>query len=193
MSVERIATRLDPRVADYSDVKDAALLRERGLFMVEGRGNVRRLIDGSQYRPRSLFLSEPAHRALSDALERLDAATPVFVAPREVVSEVAGFDIHRGCLAACERPAPAEPMSVLPQAGMRSLVVILEDLTDPDNVGAVFRNAMAFGVDAVLVSQHCCDPLYRKAIRVSMGAALCVPTARGSVSVRRCRACRRAA
>ena len=117
VKLERIATRLDPRVADYRDVKDPALLRERGLFMVEGRSNVRRLIDGSRYRPRSVFLSEPAHRALSDVLERLDEVTPIFVASRKVVSEVAGFDIHRGCLAACERPAPAAIASVLPRAG----------------------------------------------------------------------------
>jgi tRNA G18 (ribose-2'-O)-methylase SpoU len=177
-SAQRIESVADPRVADYRSVRDGELLRRRGLFIVEGRGNLRRLLRESRHRPRSLFVSEPASAGLGDVLGELDSGVPVFVASREVLSEIAGFDIHRGCLAACERPAPAPPASLLAASGRDSLVVVLEGLANPDNVGVVFRNAQAFGADAVLLSPHCCDPFYRKAIRVSMGAALCVPSAR---------------
>lgn len=168
----------DARVADYRDVRDAELLRARSRFMVEGRANVRRLIEDSAYRPRSLLLSPPAREALSDALARLAPGVPVYVAPRAVLDGIAGFDVHRGCLAVCDRPEPVALDALLAPPGRPSRLVVLEGLSDPDNVGAVFRNAMAFGVDAVLLCPRCCDPLYRKAIRVSMGAALCVPSAR---------------
>ena len=168
----------DERIADYRDVRDGDLLRRRSLFMVEGRANVRRLIEESRYRPRSLFLSQPAFEAMGPVVERLSTGTPVFVASRQLISRIAGFDIHRGCLAVCDRRPLQSPSELLAPPGRPSTLVVLEGLTDPDNVGGVFRNAMAFGVDAVLLSPRCCDPLYRKAIRVSMGAALCVPTAR---------------
>jgi len=177
-TLERIASIADPRVADYRNVRDGELLRRRGLFIVEGRGNLRRLVRESRHRPRSLFVSEPASEGLRDVLEELAAEIPVFVASRAVLGQVAGVDVHRGCLAACERPAAVPPASLLAAPGLESLVLVLEGLSDPDNVGVVFRNAQAFGADAVLLCPHCCDPLYRKAIRVSMGAALCVPTAR---------------
>ena len=177
-AVEHIASIHDERVADYRNVQDSLLLRARALFMVEGRANVRRLIEDSAYRPRSLLLSQTARDALSDALERLAPGTPVYVASRPVLNEVVGFDLHRGCLAACERPSPVAASALLAPPGRPSRVVVLEGLTDPENVGAVFRNAMAFAVDAVLLCPRCCDPLYRKAIRVSMGAALCVPAGR---------------
>ena len=175
---QRIASVSDPRVADYRSVRDGELLRRRGLFIVEGRSNLRRLVRESCHRPRSLFVSEPASEGLRDVLGELAADVPVFVASRVVLSEIAGFDIHRGCLAACERPAPVPPASLLAAPHLESLVLVLEGLANPDNVGVVFRNAQAFGADAVLLSPHCCDPFYRKAIRVSMGAALCVPSAR---------------
>lgn len=168
----------DPRVAEYRGIRDGDLLREHGLFVVEGRANVLRLVRDSPYGPRSLFLSEPAAAAFADAVAELPEGVPVYVATRAVLSEIAGFDIHRGCLAVCERPAPPAPESLLAAPGRRSVLVVLEDLANPDNVGVVFRNALAFGADAVLLSPHCCDPLYRKAVRVSMGAVLCVPTAR---------------
>jgi tRNA G18 (ribose-2'-O)-methylase SpoU len=178
VSSARIASPDDPRVADYRNVRDGQLLRERDLFIVEGRANLVRLVRESPHEPRSIFLSDPAAAALGDVLAEVDASVPVFVATRDVLSEIAGFDIHRGCLAVCERPEPIAAESFIERRSGPSVVVVLEDLTNPDNVGTVFRNALAFGADAVLLSPRCCDPLYRKAVRVSMGAALCVPTAR---------------
>jgi tRNA G18 (ribose-2'-O)-methylase SpoU len=176
--VEHIDSLSDSRLDDYRDVRDKHLLRGRSLFIVEGRENVRRLIRDSSHEPRSLLLSKPAFEAMADFLAQLPDEVPVFVGSREVVSTIAGFDLHRGCLAAVEWKPSAEPTSLLAARGEDALVVVLEGLTNPDNVGGVFRNAMALGVDAVLLCPRCCDPLYRKSIRVSMGAALCVPTAR---------------
>jgi tRNA G18 (ribose-2'-O)-methylase SpoU len=176
--IQRIDSALDPRVADYRDVRDRDLMRERSLFVVEGRENLRRLLEESRYSPRSLLLSVPAHHAMRSLLARLSPETPVFVASREVLQGLIGFDLHRGCLAVCGREPAAVPAEVLAPPGRPSRVVVLEGLTNPDNVGAVFRSAMAFGADAVLLCPRCCDPLYRKAIRVSMGAALCLPSAR---------------
>jgi tRNA G18 (ribose-2'-O)-methylase SpoU len=178
VSVDYIDFLSDSRLEDYRDVRDKQLLRDRSLFIVEGRENVRRLIRDSSHEPRSVLLSKPAFAAMADFLAQLSDEIPVFVGAREVVNSIAGFDLHRGCLAAVDLKPNPEPASVLAPPGDRSLVVVLEALANPDNVGGVFRNAMALGVDAVLLSPRCCDPLYRKAIRVSMGAALCVPTAR---------------
>jgi len=175
---ECVETTDDPRVADYRGIRDGALLRERGLFVVEGRTNVRRLVLESAYAPQSLFLSFPAARAMGDVFSALPVGAAVFVARRAVLSEIAGFDIHRGCLALCRRPAPVAPSALFAPPGAPSVLVVLDSLTNPDNVGVVFRNALAFGAGAVLLSPQCCDPLYRKAVRVSMGAALVVPTAR---------------
>ncbi len=178
MKVQQIHSVEDPRVKDYRGVRDRDLFFEYASFMVEGRANVRRLIADSPYQPRSLFMSVPAHAAMGDVLEQLQPDTPLFVASREVLSEVAGFDVHRGCLALGDRGEARPPAALLAAPGCPSVVLVLEGLTDPDNVGALFRNAMAFAADAVLLSPRCCDPLYRKAIRVSMGASLCLPTAR---------------
>jgi tRNA G18 (ribose-2'-O)-methylase SpoU len=181
LQAQHIDSIADPRVADYRDIRDKVLLNEHSLFIVEGRGNLRRLISDSPYVPRSVLLSQPAYAAMSGehgGLDGLPDSVPIYVSSRQVVSSIAGFDIHRGCLAACDRMPAPDLAGLLAPPGRASVVVILEGLTDPDNVGTVFRNAMAFGVDAILLCPNCCDPLYRKAVRVSMGASLCLPTAR---------------
>jgi len=111
----------------------------------------------------------------------LDGATPIYQAPSQVLRELAGFHLHRGCLALGRRPDDSALEDLLVRATREdgsSLVVVLEGLTNHDNVGGVFRNAMALGADAVVLCPRCCDPLYRKAIRTSLGGALCVPFAR---------------
>lgn len=178
MNVAHIDSLSDSRLDDYRDVRDKDLLRERSVFVVEGRENVRRLLLESAHEPVSLLFSEPAFGAMGDCLSQLPDEIPVFVGSREVVSTVAGFDLHRGCLAVVPRKPEADVASLLAAPGERSLVVVLDGLTNPDNVGSLFRSAMALGADAVLCCPRCCDPFYRKAIRVSMGAVLCVPTAR---------------
>lgn len=162
----------DPRLEDYRNVPDPELLRTRGIFIAEGRHVVRRLLE-SRFRTRSLLLTPAACRALADAIERA-ADLPVYVVSQDAMSRTTGFNIHRGCLAVGERP-PLVPWEDVARGGSR--LVILERVANADNVGSIFRAAAAFGAHAVLLGPACADPLYRKAIRTSMGAALRVPFA----------------
>jgi tRNA G18 (ribose-2'-O)-methylase SpoU len=162
----------DDLLSDYRSIADPALAARRGLFVAEGRLVVTRLLRESRFAARSALVTETARRALRDALDtRPDL--PVYVVPPPVMNAIAGFNIHRGCLAIGVRPAPADWRTLA--HGPR--LVVLERVGDADNVGAIFRSAAAFGADAVLVGPGCADPLYRKAIRTSMGAALTVPFA----------------
>lgn len=176
MKAEIIDDPADPRVADYREARDGQLRRRAGLFLAEGRLVVRRLLEASRFRTRSLLLT---HRALDDLSDLLtgDDAPPVYLASAETIRAVVGFKFHRGCLAAAVRGAPVRPEALIEPPGPRTLLA-LEELADPDNVGAVFRNAAAFGAAGVLLSPGCADPLYRKAIRVAMGATLSTPFAR---------------
>lgn len=171
----------DPRVALYRNLKDRDLRATSDAFIVEGRENLACLLARSPHTPDSLLLSPRAHRTLGPLLERLPPRVPVYVAERAVLAGIVGFDMYRGVLALCRRerePDFAEVFPPLAARGADALVVVLEGLTNHDNVGGVFRNAEAFGADAVLLCPRVCDPLYRKAIRTSMGATLCVPTVR---------------
>jgi tRNA G18 (ribose-2'-O)-methylase SpoU len=163
----------DPRLSDYRNIPDPDLLRTRGLFIAEGRHVVRRLLASRRFRVRSLLLTPAAQAGLADLLSTVPGVA-AFVVSQEAMNAIAGFNIHRGCLAAGQRLPPARWEDLA--AGATRLVV-LERVSNADNVGGIFRNAAAFGVDAVLLGPSCADPLYRKAIRTSMGAALQVPFA----------------
>jgi tRNA G18 (ribose-2'-O)-methylase SpoU len=177
MAIEGIECASDPRVDAYRGVRDGELLRVRGLFVAEGRLVVRRVIEDRQYRVASVLVNEAALADLRPAFRSLDVDVPVFVCRAGELSEVAGYDVHRGCLALVHRPAARTIDEVVAAA---QTVIVLEGVSNADNVGSVFRNAAAFGAGAVVVSPTCCDPLYRKAIRTSMGAVLTVPFARAS-------------
>lgn len=159
----------DPRVAGYRALKERAVI-EGGRFVAESERVVRRLLS-SGLGVDSVLLTAPRLATLADALE---GAYPVYLAPQPVLDGIAGFHVHRGCLALGRRP----PAVALP-AGART-VVALEDLTDVDNLGAIARHAAAFGADALLLSPRCADPFYRKAIRVSLGAVFTVPIVRAA-------------
>jgi tRNA G18 (ribose-2'-O)-methylase SpoU len=165
----------DPRLADYVGLTDAALRRRvelgHGVFIAEGELVIRQLLT-SPYPVRSVLLTPARHQRLAAALADLDA--PVFVAPAAVLRAVAGFNLHRGAVAAAARPAPRDPLSLLAQS---RTVAILEGLNDHENLGALFRSASALGVDAVLLAPGSADPLYRRSVRVSMGAVLRLPFA----------------
>lgn len=174
MGITRIEDGHDARLADYAGVREPALLRQRGLFIAEGRFVVRRLFDTGRIRVRSLLVNDAALNGLSDLITRIEAGCEVYVASADVITAATGFNMHRGCLALAERPVEASLETVLATG---HVVAVLERVVDPDNVGSVFRCAEAFGVDAVLLSPGCCDPFYRKAIRTSSGAVLAVPSA----------------
>jgi len=164
----------DPRLADFRNLDDADALGQRGLFIVEGRLVVERLLRESPLEPCAVLVTETALRALGPALGRRPDLD-VYVVPLALMEPLTGFNIHRGCLATARRPAPRSIEDALASSARRLLV--LEGVTNPDNIGGLFRTARAFGVQAVVLGPGCGDPLYRKAVRVSCGAALVVPVA----------------
>ena len=166
----------DPRLAEYRNLPDPELLRTHGVFVAEGRHVVRILLASDRFETRSLLVSPPALESLRDVIADRPAV-PVFVMPVERLTTLVGFNIHRGCLAIGVRPPCVTVDAWWREAARARLVVAAERVGDADNLGALFRNALAFGADGLLLSAGCCDPLYRKSIRVSMGAALRLPYA----------------
>lgn len=164
----------DPRLTPFRDVNDRELRQKAGLFLAEGRLVVKRLLADSAYRTQAVLVTDAAYAALEGDLRRASATLPVFVVPTPWMEGITGFNLHRGCLAVGERGTPRSWQDVA-HAARRLLV--LEGVGNPDNIGGLFRTAQAFGVEGVLLGPGSGDPLYRKAIRVSCGAALVVPHA----------------
>ena len=164
-------------MADYHGVPDPDLIRRGGLFVAEGRLVVRTLLAESRFRVRSVLVSPAARAGLADLLDPRSDDLPIYEAPPNVLSGIVGFDIHRGALALGERPAASPAGTLIESLPRRATIVVLEGIGNADNVGAIFRNVRALGASAVLIGPSCCDPLYRKAIRVSIGASLVVPFA----------------
>jgi tRNA G18 (ribose-2'-O)-methylase SpoU len=166
----------DPRLADYRDLRDVSLRKhleaEHGLFLAEGEKVVRRAVEAG-FGARSFLMARRWLAGLSDVLDSSDA--PCYVVSEDLAEQVTGFHVHRGALASLRRRPLAGLDEVL--AGART-VVVLEDIVDHTNVGAVFRSAAALGVDAVLLSPRCADPLYRRSVKVAMGAVFSVVYAR---------------
>lgn len=172
MQVIEVSDRDDPRLRDFRDLSDADVRPDRrGVVIAEGVNVVARLAR-SPYRPRAVFGVPSRIDALQSDLAPLDV--PVYVADKWLLSDVVGFRVTRGVLASADRPAPVDPMALLATARR---VAVLEGLNDFENLGALFRNAAAFGVEAVLLDPTCADPLYRRSVRVSMGHVLQVPFA----------------
>ena len=175
MAVERVDTPDDPRLAPYRDLRLRETGQRCGLFVAETRDVVRQLLAGRRFGVHSVLLTDAARAPLADALaERPDV--PVYLATPPVLKAVVGFDFHRGCVALGVRGTEASVDDVL--AGLPRRLVLLEDVSNPDNVGGVLRAARALGAAGALLSPASGDPLYRKAIRVSVGAALLLPWAR---------------
>ncbi len=169
----------DPRLEDYVGLTDVALRRrsepERGLYIAESEKVIRRALRAG-HRPRSYLMARRWLTDLADVVEQAEQdGVPVFVGEHEVIEQLTGFHLHRGALAAMGRPA-LRPVDELVASARR--VAILEDIVDHTNVGAAFRSAAALGMDAVLVTPRCADPLYRRSIRVSMGTVFQVPWTR---------------
>ena len=175
MKLERIADSDDPRLADYCDVRDPQRLREQGIFLAEGRTVVRELLGDVRFRLRSLLVTGAALDALGGDLASLASGTPVYLVERAQLERVSGVRFHQGCVGAVDAPPDLAAASLVGPDVRR--VVVLEAVTDPDNVGSVFRNARAFGVQALFLGPRCASPLYRKAVRTSLGATLRVPFA----------------
>lgn len=175
-TIVSIADADDPRIASYRNVRERDLMHHEGLFVAESEVVVRVMVGSGRWSVRSMLLEQRRLEGMQDVVDRLDARTTIFVAPQRVMDAIVGFPIHRGVLALGERGLDLHPDELLSKRGM---FVGLVGLTNHDNVGGIFRNAAAFGATGVLLDRASCDPLYRKAIRVSVGASLLVPFARG--------------
>ncbi|HKU30692.1 MAG TPA: RNA methyltransferase [Arthrobacter sp.] len=193
MTFHFLETADDPRVSDYTQLTDVHLrkLREpaEGMYIAESSRVLRRAL-AAGHQPRSFFLAEKWLDDLDDVFRDFPDV-PAYIGTAELLEKITGFHLHRGAMAAMHRPAPvplgellagahrgrSDP-SLMETAPHRSRIAVLEDLTDHTNVGAVFRSAAAIGVDAVLVTPQCADPLYRRSIRVSMGTVFQVPWTR---------------
>jgi tRNA G18 (ribose-2'-O)-methylase SpoU len=171
-----ISNASDPRLADYVSLRDAALRShlesDQGLFIAEGAKVIRRAVDAG-YRPRSFLLAERWLEGLHDVLTRWPAA-PVYIVTEDLAEQVTGFHVHRGALASLHR----EQRHSIEQLLAQQRLVVLEDIVDHTNVGAILRNAAGLGWDGALLSPRAADPLYRRSIKVSMGAVFSLPWAR---------------
>ncbi len=178
-----IADPADPRIAVFRQVRERDVAGRGAGFIAEGEVVLRVLARSRRHRARSLLIAEKRLAKLAPLIDELGAGTrpgeglEVFVASQAVMDEIAGFPIHRGILAWGQRGAPLSAEALLGNAPAVALVVALFGMANHDNMGGVFRNAAAFGACGVLLDSSCCDPLYRKAIRVSVGAALSQPFA----------------
>ena len=177
MQITRITDLSSAGLADYSRLTDVALRRvlepAGGLYIAESPKVIARALTAG-HRPRSLLIQEQwlpdAERLLADWPD-----VPVYVGAANVLEQLTGYNLHRGALAAMHRPA-LEPVEALLTQARR--IVILEDIVDHTNVGAIFRSVAGLGADAVLITPRCADPLYRRSVRVSMGTVLQVPWTR---------------
>ncbi|MBW8173218.1 RNA methyltransferase [Ornithinimicrobium sp. Arc0846-15] len=169
----------DERLRDYFNLTDVALRRviepERGLYLAESEKVIRRAF-GAGHQLRSLLMGQRWLEDLEDVVaDAIAAGAPVYVAAADVIESMTGFHLHRGALASMQRPVLPDPAELIKDA---KRVVVLEDIVDHTNIGAVFRSAAALGMDAVLITPRCADPLYRRAVRVSMGTVFQVPWTR---------------
>ncbi|MBT2523523.1 RNA methyltransferase [Arthrobacter sp. ISL-28] len=208
MTFHYLESAADPRVSDYTQLTDVHLRKVRepaeGMYIAESSRVLRRAL-AAGHKPRSFFLAEKWLPDLADIFEQ-HPDVPAYIGSSALLEEITGFHLHRGAMAAMQRPAPVPLHELLAGAGRvavledivdhtnvsgckvqesdrarlrgRSRIAVLENLTDHTNVGAVFRSAAAIGVDAVLVTPQCADPLYRRSIRVSMGTVFQVPWTR---------------
>jgi tRNA G18 (ribose-2'-O)-methylase SpoU len=168
----------DPRIEPYCNVRERDLVGRDDHFIAEGEVVLQTLVQSERHQPVSLLLDEKRVGGLAHITAQLGPDVPVYVAGQAVLDGIVGFHIHRGILALGHRaPAPSADALLAGIEG-RALVVVLMGISNHDNLGGIFRNAAAFGADAVLLDADCCDPFYRKAIRVSVGNTLTLAHAR---------------
>jgi tRNA G18 (ribose-2'-O)-methylase SpoU len=175
----RITDPDDPRIAGFANIRERDLRRVHGQFIAEGTVVLSMLaaahIRRQGFRAESILVLENRLDGIGDLLSQFAENVPIYVADKQVMNAVAGFDIHRGVLALGYRTQSNDAAALLKSLPENALLVVAAGIANHDNIGSIFRNAAAFGADAILLDQTCCDPLYRKALRVSVGAVLKVP------------------
>ncbi|MFC7498599.1 TrmH family RNA methyltransferase [Enterovirga sp. GCM10030262] len=168
----------DPRILAYRDIRERDLVGRDGMFVAEGKVVLEKLLACTRFRPLSLLIAAHRIEVLASLLADVPEGVPVFAAEQAVLDGIAGFPLHRGILAIGRRTDTPDADALLGRLPPQATIILLSAIANHDNIGGIFRNAAAFGTDAILLDSDCCDPLYRKAIRVSVGAALLVPFAR---------------
>ncbi|RFC69483.1 MULTISPECIES: TrmH family RNA methyltransferase [Mesorhizobium] len=177
MNQIRIEEPNDARVTAYRDIKERDLVGRQERFVAEGKVVLEILLRSERFIAESILLLERRLPLLAGALaERPDV--PAYIVNDEVMNQIAGFDVHRGILAIGRRNTLTTPEDLVAAQPEKATLVVCAGISNHDNIGSIFRNAAAFGAGGVLLDQTCCDPLYRKALRVSVGAVLKVPFAR---------------
>lgn len=168
----------DPRIAAYRDIRERDLVGRQDCFLAEGKVVLRVLFQQPAIEPVSALVLDRRLEGMTGVLADAPAGMPVYVATQPVLDRIAGFHLHRGILALARKPHLPSAAELLAGLRSRATIVVAVGISNHDNIGAIFRNAAALGADAVLLDDTSSDPLYRKAIRVSVGATLKVPTAR---------------
>ncbi|MEK1889112.1 MAG: RNA methyltransferase [Phyllobacterium sp.] len=169
----------DERLAPYRDVRERDLVGRDGRFIAEGKVVLNVLLTSPHFAAESLLILENRISGLSEQLPLCPPDIPIYCVNRGTMDTIAGFPMHRGILAIGRRSKPHSVDTLLAAMPGEALVVVLCGLSNHDNMGSIFRNAAAFEADCIIMDETSCDPLYRKAIRVSVGAVLKVPFARG--------------
>ncbi len=178
MSILPVEDPDDPRVAAFRDIRERDLTGREGLFIAEGEVVLNVLLSPqSLCRPKAILMAAHRIERRAELLARVPDGVPVYAASQAVLDRIAGFELHRGMLALGEKPVPLDGETILRQLGERAVVLAVSGVGNHDNMGGLFRNAAAFGAAAVIRDDGCCDPFYRKSIRVSVGAVLRTPTA----------------
>lgn len=168
----------DERISAFRDIRERDVVGRQNRFVIEGKVVLRVAVTQSRYALDSLLILENKRAGMSELLERVPNEVPIYTASSVVFDAIAGFHVHRGIMGLCKKQAPETAEDILGRLPRTAVVLVLSGISNHDNMGGIFRNAAAFEAGAILLDRQCCDPLYRKAIRVSVGAALTVPFAR---------------
>ncbi|MFD1199326.1 TrmH family RNA methyltransferase [Brucella gallinifaecis] len=179
--VVEISDARDQRLAAYKNIREKDLVGRQQRFIAEGKVVLNVLFSqAARFETESLLVLENRLNGLEEQLAQLPSGVEVYSVPQSVMDSVAGFHVHRGILAVGKRKHQPDLTDIISRLPATALVVVLCGISNHDNVGSIFRNAAAFEADCILMDETCCDPLYRKAIRVSVGATLKVPYFHGA-------------
>ncbi|SCX14685.1 23S rRNA (guanosine-2'-O-)-methyltransferase RlmB [Agrobacterium sp. DSM 25558] len=177
----------DPRIAAFRDIRERDLTGRQGRFIVEGTVVLRMLAAahkaGGDFEAESILILENRLAGVADILSEFPSDVPIYVATASVLDAIVGFNLHRGILALGKRKSDKDIAATIQQLPQSSLVLVGCGISNHDNLGSMFRNAAAFYADAMFMDATCCDPLYRKSLRVSVGSVLSVPYHRGGGAV----------
>lgn len=179
MQLIEILDECDPRIEEFCQIRERDLIRGSGLFIAEGKVVLQHLLHTaskcSNFKIEKLLILENRLAGIEDLISNVPTDVPIYTAKRDVINAIAGFPMHRGVLALGSYHGSADDFSWVEDEDKASLVLVTSQIANHDNIGSIFRNASAFGVSRVLLDDQCCNPLYRKAIRVSVGSTLTVP------------------